>query len=148
MSLIAGLLVALAAATVTWGVAAPTVANLPPSLGSPILLGLDAVSALAGFLAGSAVFRRARRTREHLRLFGALAFGVAGGILGATYAVAITGAYLHTYSAWPQSAIQMALVVLAYPVLGALGFAIGSAGASIFGLCAAGLLGLANPARR
>ena len=148
MSFIAGFLVALASASLTWQIAARTVANLPTSLAGVLLLGLVAIAALVGFLAGSAVCRRARRSREHLSLFGALAFGVAGGIVGGTYAVAITAAYMHTYSPWPQSAMDVILVILAYPAFGALGFAVGSACAAVCGLCAAGLLGFAAPARR
>lgn len=148
MSSITGLLVALAAASLTWQITSPAVANLPGPLARVLAFGLVAVAALVGFLAGSAVFRRARRSREHLPLFGAVAFGVAGGIVGAAYAIALTAAYMHTYGEWPHAVSDMILVVVAYPALGALGFAVGAAISSLCGLLAAGVLRFTSPARR
>src|SRR3954451_17463711 len=113
MSAIVGLVIALISASITWELVHRTVANLPSGLGVLVLAILVALAAVVGFLAGTSVSSRARRSGEHLPLFGALAFGVAGGAVGAAYAIAITAAYVRTYADLSVSLVDMILTALA-----------------------------------
>src|SRR5438309_6430856 len=97
MSFLTGVLAALFASVLTWQVTAAATGNLSATTGRTISFGLAVLAALLGFLAGSALARRAQRTREHLVLFGSTAFAVAVGATCATGAVALLAAYLQAY---------------------------------------------------
>lgn len=148
MSVLVGLLTALCAYLVTQGIASRSLANVPAGLSHPLSLELVTVSCVVGFLAGAALCRRVRRSRQDLALFGALAFGVAGGLLGGALAVAVTTAYMRSYGTWPPDVGSQILVVLSYPALGALGFAVGAAISALFGVVASGALRLLVPVAR
>jgi hypothetical protein len=111
------------------------------------LILLLCLAALLGFLAGSAICRRAAHDRDRLGLFAGLAGGVAGGALGFAYAVTITAAYLSTYSTWPQDRLDQVLVLLSYPIFGALGSCIGGFVGWLFGLLFGGVLKFAPQGR-
>lgn len=134
MPSIGGILFALVALGSTWATATATTKNLPAGVGQGATLLLLVVAALAGFLAGSVIFRRARRTREHIALFSLLAGGVAGALIGCAHAVLLTATYLGSYSTWPSDRFDQVFVLLAYPAFGLLGLLIGAAFGSVAGI--------------
>ena len=148
MSFLIGLLSGLGAALLAWQFAVDVSVNLPSSTALAIVVALTAVAGVVAFLAGSALCRRARRSREHLALFGSVAFAVAGGILGAACAVAVTAAYLQTYGAWPDNPVDLVLTGISYPIFALLGFALGAIAGAIVGVVASGALRILSPAPR
>lgn len=121
--------------------------NLPGSVAGLAQIGIVGCAAIVGFVAGSAVAKRAGRDRSHIGLFSALAGGVAGGTLGCVYALAITAAYLSNYATWPQDRMDQVFVLLAYPIFGAFGLCLGGAVGLIGGLLLGGALGLGRSSR-
>jgi hypothetical protein len=131
----------------TWLLAGLLTRNLPVSAGAISLASLLLVAALSGFLAGSAICRRATRNRYHLGLFAGMAGAVAGGVLGCTYAITLTVAYLMSYSTWPQDRFDQVLVLLAYPVFAALGLCVGCVVGLVLGVVLGGLVRVVSLAR-
>lgn len=148
MSFLIGLVTGLGAALVTWSITGALVASLPALTARGISALLAVLACLVGFLAGSAAYSRARRSREHLTLFSSVAFAVAGGVIGAACAVALTAAYLHAYGAWTGNPVDAVLTVLAYPIFGLLGLALGAIAGSVVGVVASGALRVLTPAPR
>lgn len=111
--------------------------NLPGGLRSTLAVALVCVALVAGFLSGGAIFRRAGREREHLVPFSALSGATGGALIGLSQALAMTVAYLATYSTWPSDRFDQVLLVLAYPVFAALGMSVGA----LFGLVVGAALG-------
>lgn len=147
MSVIGGVATAAASMYGTWALAQVTLRNLPSSAGEFCLVILLVVSGVAGFLAGSAICRRAARDGAHMGLFSALAGGVAGGLVGCVFAFTVTAAYLSSYTSWPQDSLDQVLVLLSYPVFGALGFCFGGLAGLLLGLLLGGAIRLAAHAR-
>jgi hypothetical protein len=148
MWIIGGSVSAAATAGATWLVGGLGTKNLPGSTGQTAMIFLLTIAVLAGFLSGSAIFRRAGRTREHLALFSGVAGAVAGGTIGCAYAVTLTAAYLANYATWPQDRVDQILVLLSYPVFGALGLLVGAAGGMLLGGILGGFLRVAALARQ
>jgi hypothetical protein len=114
-----------------------------PSIRQQLVIGiLVAFASGVGFLAGSAVLRRALRGESHVALFTMVTAGVAGGIVGLVTTVALLFVYLYTYSGWPSEPIDAVLYVLAFPSLGALAFFLGALLWSAAGFLAGGALSL------
>jgi uncharacterized membrane protein YoaK (UPF0700 family) len=148
MSFFTGLLTGLIVSVVTWQLTSAAIGNLPSTGGRLIALALTIVAAVLGFLAGSALSRRAQRTREHLALFGSTAFAVAVGLVSAAAAVALLAAYLRAYGPEAGSGADMVLTVLAFPIFASLGFALGAVVGSLIGAILSGALRLLTPTPR
>lgn len=148
MSLLTGLLTGLMAGALTWQATSTLTANLSATTGHAVSLAVTVVAALLGFLAGSALARRAQRTRRQLALFGSTAFAVAAGAICACGAVTLLAAYLRTYGSWTGSAVDLTLMVLAFPIFALLGFAVGALVGSIAGAVLSGALRLLTSAPR
>jgi hypothetical protein len=147
MNLLGGIVGACACTGITWEMARLALHNLPASAARLSLVLLLLLAAVLGFLSGSAICRRAARTREHLSLFAGLAGGVAGGLLGCAYAMTVTAAYLASYTTWPQDRLDQILVLLSYPVFGALGACMGALLGWLLGLLLGSFLKIAPQPR-
>lgn len=130
---------AVACALIWYPVAAMTV-NLPGLAAAGIRFGLTALAVIVGFLAGSAVSRRARRTHRHLGLFSGLTGGFAGGFIGAAMVVVVTLGYLATYGHIPPDPLDEVLAGLAVLSLTALGFFLGFLLGMVLGFFFVGVL--------
>jgi len=121
--------------------------NLPASTRLLSQIGLVFAAVVCGFLAGAAIFGRRARRLDHLAAFSAMAGAVAGGLLGAVFAIIVTGSYLSAYGTWPQGWGEQGLMILAYPAFALLGLCIGTVPGLLFGLLAGGFARLVTPAR-
>lgn len=144
---IGGLLGAILALLAVWSPLEGMTGNLPGVLGVGIRVILLILAAVIGFLAGSAVARRARRDREHLGLFAFVTGGVAGGIMGAAIALGVTGAYLAVYGQAPAGISDDVLAALGVAAFGALGFFAGGIAGSVIGGLLGAVLKFAAPGR-
>lgn len=140
MSPVFGACAAVAMGALTSLVVSPATQNLPGSYAAAVLYGAVAIGGVSGFILGSALYRRARRAKTHLALFGGLAGTVSGGIVGAVAVVALLAAYQWSYGSWPPDLLGQVLVVLTYPVFGALGLCAGAMLGLLFGLVAGSAL--------
>ncbi|MGI8826939.1 MAG: hypothetical protein ACR2JC_15105 [Chloroflexota bacterium] len=138
---------ATASAYVSYVFSTAGTANLPEAVRVVTIAILVAVAAGAGFLAGAAIFRRARRERLRLVSFASLAAATAGGIIGLSQALALTIAYLANYSTWPSDRLDQVLLLLSYPVFGALGLSIGALVGMALGAALGIVLRVVSPAR-
>ncbi len=144
---IAGLCSALAAAALAFWIGTFAAANLPGSRALLALFTPSLVAAVVGYLAGSAVWRRAARSRERLITFSALAGSVSGGIVGATCGLTLTVLYFATYMTWPAERLQQALALLSYPAFALLGMCLGAMTGLILGAVAGSALRIATVRR-
>jgi predicted PurR-regulated permease PerM len=140
MSRLGGISAALLAAFVALSIGGPAAANLPAPRPVLVLSSLVAVAAVIGYVAGSAVCRRALRGSTQVTTFAGLAGGVAGGLIGSICAVTLTGFYFASYLQWPSDRFQQALLVLAYPASALLGMCIGAIPGLIHGVLGGGVL--------
>lgn len=145
--MIGGLLGAVLALLAIWSPVMGLTANLPGTMGSIVRIVLIALACVVGFLAGSAVARRRRRDREHLRLFSSVTGGVAGGIIGAVAVLLVAGAYLVVYGHVPLDAGDGALVGLGLAAFSVLGFFLGAFVGSVVGALLGSALQFASPRR-
>jgi hypothetical protein len=145
--MIGGIVGTLCAALLVWFPVMAATANVSGPAGSGTRTGMMAAAALIGFLAGSAVTRRARRDRMHIGLFSLLTCTVAGGLLGAISALALTVTYLHAYGAWPPDLGDQVLMALAFVAFGGLGLVGGAAIGLVAGGVTGGLLRVLLPNR-
>lgn len=127
MGTLGGTLVGLCSVGSTWVVAGLATRNLPGATANIALVALLGLAALVGYLAGSAIFQRARRSREQLPIFAGLAGGVGGAVVGGAHALVLTAAYLGSYSTWPEDRLDQVLVLLSYPAFGLAGACVGAA---------------------
>jgi hypothetical protein len=148
MSFLIGLISGLVAAALTWSLTGVLVVNLPALTARWLSISLAVIALAVAFLAGSAAYSRARRSREHLTLFSSVAFAVAGGVIGAAFAVGMTAGYLHTFATPTTSPLDLVLTVLSYPIFGLLGLSLGAITGSIAGLFASGALRVLAPTPR
>lgn len=106
------------------------------------------LAALAAFLAGSAAYRRARRTHERLGLFTALAFAFCFALVGAAFATGLTAAYIAGFPGGQATSTDNVLTVLAYPALALTGLCLGATCGWLVGLLASGALRVLAPVAR
>lgn len=126
-------------------VVGPATENLPLGarlLARGVILG---VAALAPFLTGVAVTRRAVGGGMYLRQFMTTSAVLSGAIIGGVTAVSLTGMYLLTYGAVPTDPVALALYVLVTPVLGLLGAVAGGLIGLLCALIAGTALRLVSP---
>jgi hypothetical protein len=140
ISRLGGLSAALLAAFFALSVAGPAVANLPAPRPQLVLSGLAAIAGITGYIAGSAVCRRATRGSRAVTTFAGMAGAVAGGMFGAIFAVTLTGFYFASYLHWPSDRLDQTLLVLAFPVSALLGMCVGSIPGLVLGLLGGGVL--------
>lgn len=138
MSVFGGLIGAVVAFACTAAILQPATSNLSPFTRALVLCVLLGLSLTLGLMTGSAVGRRSRIADSRIRMFSALAAAVCGGILGGALFVGLSAAYVRDYAAWPTGAFDLALAILAFPLLGALGLCLGA----IAGFGVGGLSGL------
>jgi hypothetical protein len=147
VSILFGLVAAAVSSVVTSQIANAAFANAGSS-GRAITLLLAVLAGAGGLLAGSAAFRRARRTHQSLALFSALAFAFSFGLVGVAFMVALTYGYTSAYGSTAGSGADAVTTLLAYPVFGALGGCLGSLAGWAVGLVASGALRVVAPASR
>ncbi len=145
--MIGGVLGGLLALLAIWSPVMGLTANLPGTAGTVVRIVLVALTCLVGFLAGSAVARRRRRSREHLGLFLSVTGGVAGGIIGGAAALLVTGSYLLVYGHIPLDAGDEALAALGLVAFTILGFFVGAFAGTIVGVLLGSALKFASPRR-
>jgi hypothetical protein len=148
VSIVGGVLGACVTVYGTWLAAGVATHNLPLSTARWTLVALLLVAGLTGFFSGSVIWRRASRTRENLALFSGLAGGIGGAVIGSGFAVALTSAYLTSYTTWPQDRVDQLLVLLSYPAFAGLGLFVGGFVGLLVGLVLGGLLRLGTALRR
>lgn len=134
-------------AYLSYSLDAASAAHLPVFPRLVVTLVLLAVALMVGFLAGASIFRRAMRERMHLVPFSALAVAMAGGLIGLSQALGLTIAYLSNYASWPEDRLDQVLVLLSYPVFGALGFVVGALVGVLIGTVLGAMLRVVSPAR-
>ena len=144
---VGGLLGAMAGAYISYAIDGAGAAHLPTFARMVVVFVLLIVAVVAGFLAGAAIVRRATRNRLHIVPFSGLAAATAGGLIGLSQALALTIAYLANYASWPDDRLDQVLLVLSYPVFGALGLVIGALAGVIVGTVLGALLRVVSPAR-
>jgi hypothetical protein len=142
---IGGLLGAVLALLAIWSPLMGLTANLPGTAGTGVRGVLIVLACLVGFLAGSAVARRGRRDREHLRLFSGVTGGVAGGIIGAAATLLVTGAYLIVYGHIPMDISDEVLAGLGLVAFTVVGFFLGAFVGSLVGALLGTALKFASP---
>ena len=131
-----------------WWVAQKSAGNLPEPAKVLMPVSLALFTVLVGFLVGAAIGRRASRRPDQIALFSTIASAFGGALIGASLALAVTGAYLASYGSWPEDTAGRILFVLAFPAFGGLGWFAGAAAGSVVGLTGGAILRLLGGARR
>lgn len=144
MWILGGALTGLTCSALAWKLASVGLGNADREWSAAGLSVLVAIAAVSGFLAGAAVFRRTLYALDHIALFSALSWATAGGVFGASYAVTLTAAYVHSYVAWPQDRLDETLLVLSYPAFGGLGLWTGACAGFLAGALLGTVLRLAT----
>lgn len=147
MYVIGGLLGAVLALLAIWSPVMGLTGNLPGTAGTGVRIAVIVLACVVGFLAGSAVTRRGRRDRDHLRLFSSVTGGVAGGIVGAAVVLLVSGAYLIAYGHIPLDVTDEALAVLGLVSFTILGFFAGAFVGSVVGALLGTALKFSSPRR-
>jgi hypothetical protein len=142
MGMIGGGVGAATCVAAAWLPAQELTLNLSSAVGTEARGGLLGAALLVGYLAGSALGRRARRDRRHLGLFAAVTGAVAGGLLGASAAIVVTALYLHAYGAWPPDLLDRVLMVLGFACFAGLGWFVGAVPGFLMGAVSGGVLRL------
>lgn len=135
------------AALPAWLVLRSVTVNLPPGTRNTVVLAVEILAALVGFLVGGSALRRAAHGSSHIRLFVVVAAAVGGALIGAGIAAAVTAGYLQAYGVATDGLTGQAALVLAYPVFAGLGAVAGAIVGAFAGLLGGSLLAVFAPAR-
>lgn len=142
-----GVLGAGGSGVLVWLLVTRAAANLPPGLSIPMVIVLTALGLCVGFLGGSAVSRRAGKSRHDLVLYSCVTGAFCGGLIGAFLVLAVTAGYLTTYAGWPTLSLDGVLMAVAYPLFALSGAGLGALCGAALGLAGGGLLRVLSPAR-
>ncbi|GAC1472274.1 MAG: hypothetical protein PVSMB7_24760 [Chloroflexota bacterium] len=140
MRLFTGIFFAACSGILALVVANVLTAGLPDIDRQVVPTALMAAVALLGFAIGATIAARAEHDPTRLPTFAAITAGVGGGIAAAIVCEALLGLYVASYGSWPGEMLDDILLVLAFPVFGALTFFLGAGVCALAGFLAGGVL--------